>query len=93
MNTNETKTVVISVKAASGGLNNFQNTAIASSPVSYTHLPAGLDLIVIILIAAPLTYFIGDVTSPVVNGVLNTVGSVLTEASNSSPVLDVYKRQ
>ena len=50
-------------------------------------VPAGLDLIVIILIAAPLTYFIGDVTSPVVNGVLNTVGSVLTEASNSSPVL------
>ena len=43
-------------------------------------VPAGLDLIVIILIAAPLTYFIGDVTSPV-------VGSVLTEASNSSPVL------
>ena len=29
-------------------------------------VPAGLDLIVIILIAAPLTYFIGDVTSPVV---------------------------
>ena len=50
-------------------------------------VPAGLDLIVIILVAAPLTYFIGDVTSPVVNGVLNTVGSVLTEASNSSPVL------
>ena len=50
-------------------------------------VPAGLDLIVIILIAAPLTYLIGDVTSPVVNGVLNTVGSVLTEASNSSPVL------
>lgn len=34
MNTNETKTVVISVKAASGGLNNFQNTAIASSQVN-----------------------------------------------------------
>ena len=34
MNANETKTVVISVKAASGGLNNFQNTAIASSQVN-----------------------------------------------------------
>ncbi|RDY26542.1 PTS sugar transporter subunit IIC [Romboutsia weinsteinii] len=50
-------------------------------------VPAGLDLIVIIVVAAPLTYLIGSVTSPVVNGVLETVGSVLTSASSASPIL------
>jgi len=50
-------------------------------------VPAGLDLIVIIMIGAPLAYFIGDVTSPVVNGVLGTIGTVLTEASSASPIL------
>ena len=49
--------------------------------------PAGLDLILIILIAAPLAYGIGEVTSPVVNGVLGTIGSVLTQASDASPIL------
>ena len=42
-------------------------------------IPACLDLIVIIVLATPLAYLIGDVTSPIVNGVLGTVGSVLTE--------------
>ena len=50
-------------------------------------VPAGLDLIVIIMVGAPLAYFIGDVTSPVVNGVLGTIGTVLTEASSASPIL------
>ena len=50
-------------------------------------VPAGLDLIVIIVLATPLAYLIGDVTSPIVNGVLGTVGSVLTEASSASPIL------
>ena len=50
-------------------------------------VPAGLDLIVIIVIATPLAYLIGAATSPLVNGVLATVGSVLTEASSASPVL------
>ena len=50
-------------------------------------IPAGLDLIVIIVLATPLAYLIGDVTSPIVNGVLGTVGSVLTEASSASPIL------
>lgn len=50
-------------------------------------VPAGLDLIVIIVVAAPLTYLVGSVTSPVVNGVLETVGSVLTSASSASPIL------
>ena len=50
-------------------------------------VPAGLDLIVIIMVGAPLAYLIGDVTSPVVNGVLGTIGTVLTEASSASPIL------
>lgn len=50
-------------------------------------LPSGLDLIVIILIATPLAFGIGQVTSPVVDGVLGTVGTVLTEASSASPIL------
>ena len=50
-------------------------------------LPAGLDLIVIILVAAPLAFGIGEVTSPIVNGVLGTIGTVLTEASSASPIL------
>ncbi len=50
-------------------------------------LPAGLDLIVIILVATPLAFGIGEVTSPMVNGVLGTIGTVLTEASSASPIL------
>ena len=50
-------------------------------------VPAGLDLIVIILVAAPLAFAIGHFTSPVVNGVLETIGTVLTQASSASPIL------
>lgn len=50
-------------------------------------IPAGLDLIIIIVVAAPLTYLIGDVTSPIVNGTLETIGSVLISASTASPIL------
>lgn len=50
-------------------------------------VPAGLDLIVIILVAAPLAFGIGQFTSPIVNGVLETVGTVLTQASSASPIL------
>ena len=50
-------------------------------------IPAGLDLIVIIVVAAPLAYLIGDVTSPIVNGTLGTIGSVLTSASSASPII------
>ncbi|MGL4797506.1 MAG: PTS sugar transporter subunit IIC [Paraclostridium sp.] len=50
-------------------------------------VPAGLDLIAIIVIAAPLAFGIGQVTSPIVNGTLETIGSVLTQASSASPVL------
>ena len=50
-------------------------------------LPAGLDLIVIILVATPLAFGIGQVTSPMVDSVLGNVGTVLTEASSASPIL------
>lgn len=50
-------------------------------------VPAGLDLIVIIVVAAPLAFGIGQVTSPIVNGTLETIGSVLISASTASPIL------
>lgn len=50
-------------------------------------IPSGLDLIVIILVAAPLTYGIGEMTSPIVNGTLGTIGTVLISASSASPVI------
>lgn len=50
-------------------------------------VPAGLDLIVVILIAAPISFFIGEMTSPIVNGILATIGTVLIEASATSPIL------
>ncbi|MEF9991566.1 MAG: PTS sugar transporter subunit IIC [Romboutsia sp.] len=50
-------------------------------------VPAGLDLIVIIVVAAPLAFGIGQITSPIVNGTLETIGSVLISASSASPIL------
>lgn len=50
-------------------------------------VPAGLDLIVIIVVATPLAFGIGQVTSPIVNGTLETIGSVLISASSASPIL------
>ncbi|MGL5311843.1 MAG: PTS sugar transporter subunit IIC [Peptostreptococcaceae bacterium] len=50
-------------------------------------IPAGLDLIVIIVVATPLAFGIGQFTSPIVNGTLETIGSVLISASSASPVL------
>ena len=50
-------------------------------------VPAGLDLIVIIIVGAPLAYLIGDITSPLVDGTLGTIGTVLTSASSASPII------
>ena len=49
--------------------------------------PAGLDLIVIILIAAPLTRGIAQVMDPVVKSTLMQIGQALTVASTTSPIL------
>ncbi|WP_330615535.1 PTS sugar transporter subunit IIC [Romboutsia sp. 1001713B170131_170501_G6] len=49
--------------------------------------PAGLDLIVIILIAAPLTRAIAGFMDPIVNDTLMQIGQALTAASTTSPIL------
>ncbi|GAA0071806.1 PTS fructose transporter subunit IIC [Clostridium sardiniense] len=50
-------------------------------------LPGGLDLIVIIVFAAPLTRFIGDCMTPVVDSTLLKIGQVLVASADSSPIL------
>lgn len=50
-------------------------------------VPAGLDLIVIIVIGAPLARGIAQVMAPLVDSTLLGVGSVLTSSSSASPIL------
>ena len=50
-------------------------------------VPAGLDLIAVILIAAPLARFIAMVMDPVVKNTLLQIGQVLIQASDSSPIV------
>ena len=49
-------------------------------------LPSGLDLIVIIVVATPLTRIIGDFTAPVVDSTLLKIGQVLIASANSNPI-------
>ncbi|GAA0709227.1 PTS sugar transporter subunit IIC [Paraclostridium ghonii] len=49
--------------------------------------PAGLDLIVVILVAAPLARAIAMFMDPVINGTLMQIGQALIAASDISPVL------
>lgn len=50
-------------------------------------VPGGLDLIVVILIAAPLVRLIAVGMTPVVNATLLNIGGIITETANSNPVL------
>ncbi|MBU3103490.1 PTS sugar transporter subunit IIC [Clostridium gasigenes] len=50
-------------------------------------LPAGLDLIIIIIIAAPLSRLIGLGMTPLVNSTLLNIGQILTSASTSNPII------
>lgn len=50
-------------------------------------VPAGLDLIAIIIIAAPLSRLIATAVNPLVNGTLLKIGDVLLSSANSSPVI------
>ncbi len=50
-------------------------------------IPAGLDLIVIIVIAAPLTRLIATIMSPVVDATLLNIGQVLLSSTTASPIL------
>ena len=50
-------------------------------------IPAGLDLIVIIVIAAPLTRLIATIMSPIVDATLLNIGQVLLSSTTASPIL------
>jgi len=50
-------------------------------------IPAGLDLIVIILVAAPMARGIAMFMNPIVNGTLTQIGQVLIQAADASPVV------
>ncbi|MGL5313112.1 MAG: PTS sugar transporter subunit IIC [Peptostreptococcaceae bacterium] len=50
-------------------------------------VPAGLDLIVIIVIGAPVARFIAMTMNPIVNSTLLQIGQVLIQAADTSPVV------
>ncbi|MDQ0148649.1 PTS sugar transporter subunit IIC [Eubacterium multiforme] len=50
-------------------------------------VPGGLDLIVIIIFVAPLTRFIGDFMTPIVNSTLLKIGQVLIASADSNPII------
>lgn len=51
------------------------------------NLPGGLDLIVIIVFAAPLTRLIGDCMTPIVNSTLLKIGQILVASADSNPII------
>ena len=50
-------------------------------------IPGGLDLISIIVFAAPMTRLIAKVISPIVDKTLLTIGEILTSTAQSSPII------
>lgn len=50
-------------------------------------VPAGLDLIVTIIVAAPLVRLIAKYMSPVVDATLLNIGGIIAETANSNPIL------
>ena len=50
-------------------------------------VPGGLDLIVTIIVAAPLVRLIAVGMKPVVDATLLTIGTIITETATSSPIL------
>lgn len=50
-------------------------------------VPAGLDLIAIIIICAPLSRGIAELTTPVVNSTLLKIGDILLSSANANPVV------
>lgn len=50
-------------------------------------VPTGLDLIAIIIIAAPLSRLIASGMTPIVNSTLLKIGDVLLSSANSSPII------
>ncbi|WP_106767863.1 PTS sugar transporter subunit IIC [Paenibacillus faecalis] len=50
-------------------------------------VPEGLDLIVCIIVAAPLVRFVANIATPIVDATLLNIGGIITTAANNSPVL------
>ncbi|HHE0679799.1 TPA: PTS sugar transporter subunit IIC [Streptococcus pyogenes] len=51
------------------------------------NVPGGLDLISIIIVGAPLTRFLAQLITPVINSTLLTIGDILTSSANSNPII------
>ncbi|GFG46742.1 UNVERIFIED_CONTAM: PTS fructose transporter subunit IIC [Streptococcus canis] len=51
------------------------------------NIPGGLDLIAIIIVGAPLTRFLAQLITPVINSTLLTIGDILTSSANSNPII------
>lgn len=51
------------------------------------NIPGGLDLISIIIVGAPLTRFLAQLITPVINSTLLTIGDILTSSANSNPII------
>ncbi len=56
-------------------------------PILEKYLPEGVDVIVGVLVLAPLGRFIAEAVSPVVTITLNQLGEMILNASNQSPIL------
>ncbi len=50
-------------------------------------VPPGLDLLVMVVIMAPITRYIGDLLEPLVNGTLLTVGDIIAGSTDASPIV------
>ncbi|MDO7202983.1 PTS sugar transporter subunit IIC [Paraclostridium bifermentans] len=50
-------------------------------------VPPGLDLLVMVIVMAPITRLIGVSLEPVVNSTLLTIGEVIAGSTNSSPIV------
>lgn len=50
-------------------------------------VPAGLDLIVVIIVATPLVRILAVYADPLVDATLLNIGGIITETANASPIL------
>lgn len=50
-------------------------------------VPDGLDLIVCIIVAAPLVRFVANIATPIVDATLLNIGGIITTAANNSPIM------
>ncbi|MGL4450946.1 MAG: PTS sugar transporter subunit IIC [Sarcina sp.] len=50
-------------------------------------VPAGLDLIIIIVVGAPLFRLIAEISNPIVNSTLQNIGGIITASSSANPIV------